>query len=284
MSQVPPPIYSNYPRQSPQVAWPIRPPGVYFDAVGDAWTALTAQLAVWLPVALIVGLAYVAMVAIQFAFLYPTMFTTGRMAPGQANQVLATIIQIIPYSILACLVAGAMATAVRQLNGELVNVGMIFTGFRRYAALLMLCVVQSAFSLVIQLGTAGMGGFGTTSTDIVAMLAFVVVALIAYIGLLYPLQTFVPTDLVLNPDRGFFDAIREAYRRTWSPLLALKFFLLNLIAGLVLIAGYCACGIGLLFAGPLVLLLYALHYRYFYPPQTIPETARNVFIGEAPPE
>ncbi len=61
MSDIPPPDqqspdFSNYPRTNAQGGSPYqRPPGVYFDSIGQAWELVKRDLATWLAAILVAG-------------------------------------------------------------------------------------------------------------------------------------------------------------------------------------------------------------------------------------
>lgn len=283
MSVPPPPIYSNYPRQNQSVEYPIRPPDVYFaEGLNDAWTMVSRNMAEWVGMTLLLGLFYVPVLILTFIFQFAVASSGGFAEQTIAVSIAQNVISAICSVPLYCAFASFYAATVRRLNGEPMNMKWLLAGFRRFGSFvvgmlvyLLVLGVMSAIAIPLVLQARGDTNLLIGLIAVGALLAF------GSTFVLYPINMFVPMDLVLS-DRSLFESIIEAYRRTWTPLLAAKFFALSLMIGMIFIAGYCACFVGLVVAVPFAVAIVGVHYRYFYPP-IAKEEAPRATISEMPP-
>jgi hypothetical protein len=237
MSQVPP-SYAEYPRPSQPFG---RGPGVYVDAISEAWTLVRKDLGNWIAGTLLfIVLAYAMIIPIALITAPLSPKTPG--APDYAQRSLLafavqTVLNIIPMGIMNMLMAGLIGMGVRQARGEYINVGMIFEPFRRFLPNL--------------------------GTGILVQLAFILslAACIIPAFFVIPVLFLAPTVAYLK-EVSPGDAISmtfNACKRHWMGLFGLL-FITGLIAGL----GVCACGIGLLFTYPIYFVVLAIHYRAFF--------------------
>ncbi len=274
MSDYPPPPngpsgYSNYPRtpyggSDPGYNPYQRPPGVYFDVIGQAWTIFQANMATWVLAVLVAGMCYYAL-AIPFNLI--TFFMQGGMdqfKPGaiqhRANPLdpsqllLSGGLGFIVGSFGNVLMVGLFMMGIKQGRGEQVNISDVFLGFRRFGS-----VVGGSFlcSFLILLGF---------------------VCLIIPGFYLAGLLVLVPV-LILERNLGPIEAIQEC----WDKLKPYGFNLFGLMFVLALIQmlGFCACCIGMLFTMPVYAISIGLTYNNFFP--RAPMQYMHTQIGVEPP-
>lgn len=243
MSDTPPPQFAQYPRPSYQQTPFGRPPGVYIDAIGDAWKLVRSDLASWIGATMLSGV-----VAAPFYFL--AIWASLTYAPnagvlptedfgGFLTANLSQLAFNLPFSLMAYVLGAGMANmAVRQVYGEPISPTTVFLAFRRFPSLvgtnlLFMILMYAGFLLCIVPGLYLMGA-----------LAFAQL-------------------IAMNRNQGPVEAIRESYQtlkgHAWMMMLLL------IISGIVSGIGAIACGVGLLVTIPIYHAVVGLHYTYFYP-------------------
>jgi hypothetical protein len=159
------------------------------------------------------------------------------------------------------LFAGFHLVALRQLSGRPWSFGDFFGGFQYYGAVLVLFLLQFVLNLVCYIpalvGLFVLQNMNARSEAIPVFLGLYVCGMVPaiYLGL----RGFgFATQLVLDRDYGPIEAIQGSWHLTsrcfFSILLAA--FLLGLIA----MAGYFACFVGVLFTVPLAILTWNAGY------------------------
>ena len=236
-----PPPFAEYPRPDRGTfAADGRGPGVYFEAIGEAWGLVMKDLGHWIAATLV----YAVLV---YALSLPVNLLTRSLTPAhprldQLGQVfgvfgLRLVLNLVPAAITTTLHVGMVAMGVRKARGEYINVSMIFEPFRRFGAV---------------------GG---------SSLLLFVIAFASTLACVFPVLFFGPV-LTLMPVVAYFrgvgplEALSLTFDRCkpyWASLLALM-----IVMGLVLIAGLLACVVGILVAWPLYCVVLGIHYRAFF--------------------
>ena len=222
-----------------------RGPGVYFEAVGEAWNLVRKDLGHWIAATLVLFVT-------AYALKTPVDLLTAGWIPArprldQVGQVLGVLalrplLYAVPNSITSVLAVGMVLMGVRKARGEYIDVGMMFEPFRRFGTL-----------------------FATN-------LLFLLIATAATLACLLP-SLFVVPVLLLMPTVAYlkgvgpFEALGltfDACKAYWAGLFALV-----AVLGIILLAGLLACGVGLLLAWPIYCVVLAIHYRAFFEPDGV---------------
>jgi hypothetical protein len=215
----------------------VNRPGVRWEWISEAWNLFTKQWSTWVVMILVMYL-------VIFALYLPFIGVITLMAPtpeyGEPVEFPVGIFALYPVFYLALLAAvswlfsGLYSAAFKQLRGEQISVGVLFSGgpyfVRVLGALLLIAIaagIGSVFCLIPGL--------------IVYGLAF----------LTYP--------MIVEGGKGTIEAIKASIEVTKKDLVMFTIFAVALyfIAG----AGALACGVGVLATAPLLFLTHALAYR-----------------------
>ncbi|MCB8931968.1 MAG: hypothetical protein M9921_02045 [Fimbriimonadaceae bacterium] len=253
--------FSPYPRSGTTggSGSPLRPPGVYFDAIGDAIQIVKQDVGTWVVAALL-------LLAVSYAISIPMSFIAnvvayGALFPTPAQQMergLFALVISFPFSLVsgavsAVLSAGMIQMALRKIDGGPVEIGDLFSGFGQFLPML---IGNSLMSILIMIGAV-----------------FCIVPGLYVAGAL----AFVPILIVRQRLGGV-----EAINASWEVLRPFAFPMVGLliVLGLLVVLGVIACLVGVLFAIPVYTMTLALHYRAFFPEQMAAEGHR---IGAEPP-
>ena len=234
------PPFAEYPRPGGSASFSGRGPGVYFEAIGEAWGLVTKDLGHWVAASLV----YFILV---YGLTLPITLLTQSLMPTrpQTNQLglvfgvlgLQTLLNLIPASITSTLQVGMIAMGVRKSRGEAINVGMMFEPFRRFGPV-----------------------FGST-------LLYYVIIVAALLACGFPVLFFGPV-LLLMPTVTYLrtigpvESLSLTFNRCkpyWASLLAL-----TIVLTLIIMAGAIVCGVGLLVAWPIYCVVLGIHYRAFF--------------------
>jgi len=243
-----PPQFANYPRPSQGAPiWNGRPPGVYFDAIGDAWRIFQQDAGTWVGASLVVGIIYVILQipsqVIQFSHLSPATASDGPFGPA-ASLPPELLLAVIALGLLAgllhyCMLVSMMRMGSQAALGLPVSLGDIFYGFRRFA---------SYAGAYVTMGFAvGLGSMLCLVPGI-------------YLG---GALAFAPL-VAISTDLSAIDSIKTTFQAAKPHAWAI--FALLFVLGLILIAGVFACGIGVLLTLPIYCIALGIHYNYFFPP------------------
>jgi hypothetical protein len=247
----------------------VNTPGVRWEWIGEAWNLFIKQWSVWVLMILVTGL-------IVFAVYLPFIGVIGMMIPtpqvGEPYEFPIGILMLYPImglailAVMSWLVGGLYNAAFKQISGEQITVGDLFSGGKNFARILVA-------GLLIGIA-AGIGGvFCLIPGLIVSGLAF----------LTYP--------MIVEGGKGTIDAIKasiEVTKKDW-----IMFTLFAIALGFIAGSGAIACGVGALATYPLLFLGHALAYRdlvgipgaqaqgQFMPPP--PPDYRGYTPSQAPP-
>jgi hypothetical protein len=217
-------------------------PQIRFDAIGDAWRLLQAQMSTWIVAQLlmlvVVGITYFVAIFVFGIILAATFGLLSKTPLGFFAFPLAIFVPLaIILSVMFILMGGMYRMAIRQMRGDTIQVGDLFATADIIGPLAVGSILMSLF---IGIGVI----FCYVPGLIVAGLLMFTIPLIV--------------------DRGMapMDAIRLSYETLKSQMLMATVFLIvvQFVAGL----GAIACGIGALVTYPLYFLSIAVLYRDFF--------------------
>ena len=243
----PPPQYAQYPRDQFQPSGEFdRPPGVYLDAIGDAWTIVKRDVGTWVGMLIVVTLL-AQFISAPLSIVNLLIQNGGTFIPSKEPQIDAayfgwtTFFSLLSSAISMPLQAGLMYVALKQIRGEQTEFSDVFKGFSMFLPL---------------------AGFG--------MLVFLMAlagTLLCFIPLFFVMGVVTP-GILLIIDRGLgpVQAISESVRVLGAQAWTLGVFLL-LVSLLMVALGFLMCCVGLLVTIPVVIVFSALHYHYFWPRQ-----------------
>ncbi len=241
----PPPQYAQYPRNSFQPSGEFdRPPGVYFDAVGDAWTLVKRDLGTWVAL-LLVAIVIASLIALPFQSIGIVMQGGLQPTPGDTNigaMIIANVLSFIGSAMGFPVYAGLLYAALKQIRGESISISDLFKGFSHFVPLALFGVLYHVLVLIACLLCLFPGVFA--------------------IGVLAP-------GMLLIMDRGYgpVQALTEGMRTLGNQAWMLGLFLIVVYVAMSML-GTLMCCIGLLVTLPIVVVSMALHYNYFWPTQT----------------
>lgn len=233
--------YTEYPR--PNMSAPPgygRGPGVYFDAIGEAWNLVWKDAGHWIAATI---LYYV----IQVVASLPGSIIGGVVMPNAQRSAdfgqiiplfgLQFALNIIPTALGNILMVGMIVMGIRKSRGEYINVGMIFEPFSHFGRVFGASVLYTAAIFVA------------------------VLACILPVFYVAPVLVLMPTVAYMR-GIGPVDALKlthDTCKGHWAGLLGLLF-----VTGIVVFLGACACGIGMLITWPIYCLVLGIHYRAFF--------------------
>jgi hypothetical protein len=218
----------------------LNAPSVRWEWISEAWNLFTKQWSTWvlmiLVTCLVMGLIYLPFYAITFFAMMPSVSDDGVVAP--ASGFLPIVIFPVMYLAIICaaswLFGGLYSAAFKQLRGEQIVVGDLFSGGRYFSRMIGALVLIGIAS--------GIGG-----------MLCLIPGLIVY-GL-----AFLTIPMIVEGGKGTIDAIRasvEVTKKDW-----IMFTLFAIALGFIAGAGGIACGVGVLATYPLLFLGHALAYR-----------------------
>lgn len=236
-----PPPFAEYPRPEYGPSGYDRPPGVYFEAIGEAWNLVRKDLGHWVA-------ATVVLAVITFALTRPINILTESLLPRQGSiddmmtglgvAIAAQLgLSIIPMAVQQVLLVGMVSMGVRKARGEYINVSMIFEPFRRFGSLFLTTLL---FTLV------------TYASSLACCLPYL---------FFVPVLILMPTVAYLK-QLGPFDALSLTFdicKAHWAGLLALL-----IVLTVIVLAGLFACLVGALITIPLAIVTLSIHYRAFF--------------------
>ena len=223
----------------------LNAPSVRWEWISEAWNLFTKQWSVWvlmiLVMALIVFLVEMIIylpIAGMVAMSVSTFPQDGETPTAPVFPVglllLYPVIFLAIATLMSWLAGGLYNAAFKQLRGETIGVGDLFSGKRYFGRML--------------------GAFLLTIIPIyIGLFLFVIPGLIVY-GLV-----FLTFPMIVEGGKGTIDAIKasiEVTKRDW-----IMFSLFAAALYLIAIAGVFACGVGALVTLPLLFLGHALAYR-----------------------
>jgi hypothetical protein len=227
-------------------------PQVRFEVIGDACRLFQQQMGVW------IGASILIAVISQIAGFILQMLVGLGIAPLQDESDLRlfmtrlvsppVILGIIVYAmIVVCLQAGLYRMAVKQVHGEVISIGDLFSITDVFGPLV---IVSILVPLVVGIATV-----------------FCIIP-----GLVVAALLMLSIPLVVDQRLDAMSAMRASWDALRSDVVMATLFLF--VAGvLTVIVSICCCCVGQLVAGPVEALAISIIYRDFFPPRA----------GNAPP-
>ena len=218
----------------------LNAPSVRWEWISEAWNLFTKQWSTWvlmiLVTCLVMGLIYLPFYFVAIFSMVPSVSDDGVVTPasGFLPIVLFPVMYLAIICVISWLFGGLYSAAFKQLRGEQIAVGDLFSGGRYFSRMIGALVLIGIAS--------GIGG-----------MLCLIPGLIVY-GL-----AFLTVPMIVEGGMGTIDAIKasvEVTKKDW-----LMFTLFALALGLIASAGGIACGVGVLATYPLLFLGHALAYR-----------------------
>jgi hypothetical protein len=218
----------------------VNAPSVRWEWISEAWNLFTKQWSVWVVMILVtvlaVGLIYLPLYFVALFSMAPSVSEDGIVTP--ASGFLPIVIFPVGYLAIMCvmswLTGGLYSAAFKQLRGEQIAVGDLFSGgqyFSRMIGALLLVGIASGIGSIFCL----------------------IPGLIVY-GL-----AFLTAPMIVEGGKGSIDAIKASIEVTKKDWIMFTLFAIALI--IIAEAGAIACGFGVLATLPLLFLGHALAYR-----------------------
>jgi uncharacterized membrane protein len=222
-----------------------RPALVRFEIISEAWQRFSANMTPWLLAILFMLLVTGAILGPFYATVFASSFASamankGEPSPGSQigsqliGMVFGTGVNILQFVFLG----GMVKMAIRQLRGEAIAAGDVFSGFRQFAPLALAGLL---YTLGVQMGTI-----------------FCILPGLLLAGLWMLTVPFI-VDQNLDPIAALTASMKALQPQMWMALCL--YFVLSLVAGI----GALLCGIGMIFTYPLLPIGTALLYRDFFP-------------------
>lgn len=244
MGQVPPPPpnYANYPRPG-YTGSGDRPPGVYFETIGEAWNLMSKNLGLWVGASAVGAiLILIAMIPYYVVAIGSTLAQLANDRPtetatGLGAELFSVLLSFLGSMVSTVVMASLGKMALMALRGQTVVFSDLFLGFKRFIPIAMTGLAYSVLCTVGFLMCLVPGVF------VVGALAF---------------ATLIAADQEVGP----IDAIRMSYEALKKH--AWMMFLLLLVLGVLMYVSAICC-VGMLFTLPLMSIVIAMHYNYFFP-------------------
>ena len=208
------------------------PPG---EVIADAWRIYTERIglltgsfiAIWV-LTVVTGIIGWAPIAVA-----ELLFDQDEWIGAAIAGILGAILLVAATAFAFHLQAGYLRLQLKVAREEPADFSEVFTGGR---FILRMAINSIVYGLIVSVGT---------------MLCLVPGILLAFI--FWPFA-----HVLVDTDPPGLNSLSHAKRMTdgnWGPL-----FIVFIVAGASILAGYCACGIGLIISMPYVNLLYAVAY------------------------
>ena len=260
----PPPGYPPPPGYGPPPGYPP-PPGLGFnvgDAFSWAWNKFSKNLGPLILAFLLYTVVGLVLHGLVFVVLggatanttgadgdYGTSFTAGLDNVG------FLVLQIVAFVFGIFVQAAFLSGALDLADGRPVTVGSFFKPRNFGKVVLAALLLALITGLLDALSLLPSFIFGLLSLVLIAVFAFFTLFTIAF-----------ATDRALAP----IDALKASYTTVRSNVGAT--LLSFLVQGLVLLVGFLACGVGIIVAGPVALLIQVYTYRRLSGGQVAPLT------------
>ena len=216
---------------APEVKWG--------EWIGGGWQMLLARWQVWIPMMLVFFLAMlIPILPVYILILGASFASQGGEAPSAAVGLLAPLVglvgMVITLGLSAFMMGGAYRTAFKQLRGETIRIGDLFSGKDLTGKMLITLLLY---------GLCAMGGF-----LLCVFPMYIVMGLLMF-----------TIPLVVERGLSPVDALRTSFEKTKGNWL--MFTLFAFVAGLIAQVGIIGCYIGVVATLPLHFLITSVAYR-----------------------
>ena len=250
MADMPP--FAEYPR--PDVRFG-RGPGVYLEAIGEAWSLVRQDLGHWVAATVVLLVAgYAALLPFgPLLLVVAASLQRDPLGPGLASLLGGELAAgVVLFTVQGLLQAGMIGLGVRKARGEYINVGMIFEPFRRFGTMVGALLLNA-----VVLGAAAAACFLPLLYFLPVLLLMPTVAHLRGLG---PVESLSTT----------FDACKR---------FGLGLLALHLVMGALLGASMLCLVLPVLVTYPIYCVTMAIHYRAFFesaPPSNAPIHSRSL--------
>jgi len=218
-------------------------PGVRWEWISEAWNLFTKQWSAWALMILVAGLICIVVEIVIYVPFFGVIMASSIPRDGEIPTapvfpvgllILYPVIFLAIATVISWLMGGLYNAAFKQLRGEQIAVGDLFSGGRYFGRMFgALLLVLIAFYI--------------------GLIFFVIPGLIIY-GFV-----FLTFPMIVEGGKGTIDAIKasiEVVKRDW-----IMFTLFAVVLYLLAASGAFLCGIPALATMPLLFLGHALAYR-----------------------
>ncbi len=233
---------------------------IRLDAISEAWALVRQQMGVWVLAMLLYFVILFAISAIVSALSGGLTPTTPPSNPGPAyvisqlgrssgNNIVSTVLG-------AFFSAGIFRMALKQLRGEQIGVGDLFSGGDAILAMIGANLLTGLITLAVALIAIVPMAFMIAAQNSFAWIPaiFIIIAV-----LFINARLFLVAPIVADGRGGALGSIKQSFEATGGQTL--NAFLFMLVLGLVVMLGVLACGVGLLFSFPIAPLAIAIVYQ-----------------------
>jgi len=232
-SDMPPPIVPGY---TPR-------PQVRFEVIGEAWRLVQQQMGVWIAATLLCGLIVIGMIVVIFLIMGASLIPTIMQGDGARGPSLSAlsgpiILILILLTVVGAVLSGGMfRMATRQVRGEQIAVGDLFSVSDVFGPLVIVSVIAATAD---QIGNR----------------------LCLLPGLAIHTLWLLAIPIVVDQR---LDAI-AALRASWMAMktdfwMGLLFWIVMII---LMVISAIPCGLGILVTSPLYFVAVSLIYRDFF--------------------
>jgi hypothetical protein len=221
----------------------VNAPSVRWEWISEAWNLFTKQWSAWVLMILVAGLILFLVEIVLYVPLFGMIMASAIPQDGEIPTapvfpvglfIFYPVIFLAITIVLSWLMGGLYSAAFKQLRGEQIAVGDLFSGGRYFGRML------GALLLIL-------------IASYIGVFLFVIPGLIVY-GFV-----FLTFPMIVEGGKGTIDAIKasiEVVKRDW-----IMFTLFAIVLYLLSFSGAIACGVGALATAPLLFLGHALIYR-----------------------
>ena len=240
------------------------------DCIGQGWNLVTRNLGLY------IGVTFVGFLLIT----------------------IVSCIPIVNLFLIAPLMGGLIYIALRDINNEPIDFGMLFKGFERFVPLMVVGIIQGIPGLIFTIfrftfdfasifGRMGSRSSGTTDflqaqpniNGVLAGLSMVIILIslgFLLFTIVWTIIFFFSIPLVLDRNLGPMDAIKLSAQAAFSNIGGV--IVLLILGALVNIVGVIALCFGLLVSIPVTLVANTVAYRMVFP-----RLDRNMWTTPPPP-
>jgi uncharacterized membrane protein len=243
---------------------------VRFEAIGEAWSMVRAQMGTWV---LIMLVYFVIIFGVSFAMGFVLALVGLAARHGAAGEAVSTganllgqaITNVVSVCVGAYFMAGIFRAALKQLRGGTIEIGDLFTGGD-------VTLPMIGGTLLSQIVT------------IIGMFLLIIPGIIASGGLAFTIP------LIADKRAGAIDALKLSWAALKGQAFAMFGFLF--VSSFLCALGIFGCGVGLLVTAPIYYISIAIVYNDFFgamaepepridmplPPQSFPTTPGSLDV------
>jgi zinc-ribbon domain len=238
----------------------LNAPSVRWEWIAEAWKLFTNSPGAWIGMILISAVIGIVLVVLPFTLIFiPMGIFASNSEPGAALAtaglgllLLIPVLLIVIFLATAYLWSGMYSAAIRQVKGEAISVGDLFSGGDCFLRVLGLIVLVTIAQLAVRLAFS-VPGLIIEELAPLGRLASSVPSIIIS-GFI-----FFAIPLIVDRKMGVFEAISASVNATKAQwwMFAIFVFVLGLLSGI----GVLGCLVGVLVTAPFYFTTPAVAYR-----------------------